>query len=61
MVGLDFLILRTRLAFTKLRQAFVKALIFYHFDPKYYIWFETNASGYDIGGVLSQPTLDDLS
>ena len=33
----DFLILGVRLAFTKLRQAFIQAPILYHFDPKYYI------------------------
>ena len=33
MIGSDFLILRARLAFTKLKQTFVKAPIFYHFDP----------------------------
>ena len=59
MVGLDFLTPRAKLAFTKLRQAFVKAPILYHFDPECHIWVETDASGYAIGGVLSQLTLDD--
>ena len=35
--SLDFLILRAKLVFTKLRQAFVKALIFYHFNLKCHI------------------------
>ena len=36
-IGLDFLTLGARLAFTKLRQAFVKALILHHFDPECHI------------------------
>ena len=44
---------KARLAFTQLRQAFVKALILYHFDPKSHIRIETDASSYNIGGVLS--------
>ena len=60
MVGSDFFTPGAKLAFTKLRQAFVKAPIFYHFDPKCHIWIETDASGYAIGGVLSQLTSDDL-
>ena len=49
-----------RLAFTKLRQAFIKALIFYHFDSECHIRVETDVSGYAIGGVFSQLTLDDF-
>ena len=48
-------------AFTQLRQAFTKAPIFQHFDPECHIRIETDASGYAIGGVLSQLTLDNLS
>ena len=59
-VGSDFLTLRAKLAFTKLRQAFFKALILYHFDPECHIRIEMDASGYVIGGVLSQLTLDNL-
>ena len=59
-LGSDLLILKAKVAFTKLRQAFVKAPILYHFDPKRHIWVETDVSGYAIGGVLSQLTLDDL-
>ena len=55
-----FLIPKTRLAFTKLKQAFVETLIFYHFDPKCHIQIETNTSGYAIGEILSQLTLNDL-
>ena len=60
MIGSDFLTPRAKLAFTKLRQAFVKALILYHFDPKCHIRIETYILNYAIGGVLSQLTLNDL-
>ena len=59
-VGSNFLTLRARLAFTKLRQAFVKAPILYHFDSEDYIRVKTNVSGYAIGGVLNQLTLNNL-
>ena len=49
-----FFTTEARLAFTQLRQAFVKAPILYYFDPKSHIWIETDALGYAIGGVLSQ-------
>ena len=35
------------------RIAFTEAPILRHFDPKYYIQIETDASSYAIGGVLS--------
>ena len=57
----DFFTLGARLAFIKLRQAFVKAQILYYFDPECYIWVETDASSYAIDRILSQLTLDDLS
>ena len=55
-----FLTSGARKAFTELRQAFVKALILYHFNPECHIRIETDASGYAIDGVLSQLTSDDL-
>ena len=58
-VKLDFLTHGAKLAFTKLRQAFLKAPILHHFDPERHIRIETDVSGYAIGGVLSQLTLDD--
>ena len=58
-VGSNFLISGARLAFTELRQAFIKTPILQHFDPEHHIRIETDASGYAIGGVLSQLTLDD--
>ena len=59
-VGSDFLTPGAKLAFTELRQAFLKAPILHHFDPERHIRIETDASGYAISGVLSQLTLDDL-
>ena len=50
---------RAKLAFTKLRQAFFKALILHHFDPKRHIRIETDVSSYVIGRVLIQLTSDD--
>ena len=41
-----------------MRQAFLKAPILHHFDPERHIRIETDASGYAIGGVLSQLTSD---
>ena len=52
----DFLILGAKLAFTKFRQAFLKAPMLYHFDPERHIRIETDVLGYAIGGVLSQLT-----
>ena len=48
------------MTFTKLRQAFIKALILYHFDPKHHIRVKMDVSGYVIGEVLNQLILDDL-
>ena len=59
-MGSDFLSLEAKLAFTKLRQTFVKTPIFYHFDLKHHIWIETDISGYAIGKVFSQLILDNL-
>ena len=58
--GSGFLTPKARLAFTKLRQVFMNTPILHYFDPKCHIWIKTDASGYAIGGVLSQLTLDDL-
>ena len=58
----DFFIPKPKLAFTKLMQAFLKAPIFYqHVDPEYHNQIQTSASGYTIGRVFSQLTLDDLA
>ena len=55
-----FFIFIARLAFTKLRQAFVKTPILYYYDPKCHIWIKTNVSRYAINRILSQLILDDL-
>ena len=57
---LDFFTSGAKLAFTRLKQAFVKALIFYHFDLEYYIRIELDTSGYAIGEVLNQLISDNL-
>ena len=44
-----------------MKQAFTEAPILQHFDPECHIRIETNASGYAIGGVLSQLTSDHLT
>ena len=51
-----FLTPEAKLAFSRLRQAFTEASILHHFDPERYIRIETDASGYAIGGILSQLT-----
>ena len=53
-----YLIFGAKQAFTQLRKAFTEAPIFRHFDPKYHIRIETDASGYAISRVPSQLTLD---
>ena len=50
----SFLTPDTRTAFNYLWLAFTRAPILQHFALKYYIWIETDASSYKIGGVLSQ-------
>ena len=50
----DFFTPKARLAFTQLKQAFVKAPIFHHFDLECYIQIQTNILGYTISGILSQ-------
>ena len=56
-----FLTPGAREAFNQLRQTFTEAPILWHFDPECHIRIETNASGYAIGGVLSQLTSDQLT
>ena len=51
-----FLTPEVKLAFLWLRQVFTEAPILYHFDLERYIWIITYASGYVIGGILSQLT-----
>ena len=56
----DYLISAAKKAFKHLRHAFTQVPILQHFDPKQYIRMETDVSGYAIGGVLSQLTLNDM-
>ena len=56
----DFFTPGAKLAFTEVRQVFVKAPILHHINPEHYIRIETNVSGYAIGGFLSQLTSDNL-
>ena len=58
--AIDYLTPKTRLEFTQLKKAFIKAPIFQHFNPKCYISIKTDMSSYVIGEVLSQLTLDNL-
>lgn len=58
--GLDFFIFKVRLAFIKLKQIFIKILIFYYFNLEYYIWTKINISKYVIDEILNQLTLNNL-
>lgn len=49
----DFLIFKAKKTFIHLWKLFTKLSILYHFDPKSYIWIETDASGFVIYKVLS--------
>ncbi len=51
---------KARYAFTKLRQPFVKTLILNYFDLECHIYIERNVSGYAIGGIFSQLTLNNF-
>ena len=53
----NFLTPDAKKAFNYLRLAFIKALIFQHFDPESHIQIETDVSGYALGRVLSQLNL----
>ena len=50
----NFLTPDAKKTFNHLRLAFIKTLIFWHFDLKSHIRIETDTSSYAIGGVLSQ-------
>ena len=52
--GPSFLITNARIAFNHLWLALTKAPILQIFDPKYYIWIETDVLSYAISGVLNQ-------
>lgn len=50
-----------RLAFTKLSQTWMTALILHYFDQEYQIWIETDALSYKICGILTQLNSNGLS
>ena len=52
--GPSFLTPEARSTFNRLRLAFTEAPILWHFDPECHIQIKNDASGYAIGGVLSQ-------
>ena len=57
----DFFTLRAKLKFIKLRQVFLQALIFYHFELEDHIRIEIDVSGYAIGRLFSQLALNNSS
>lgn len=56
----NFVIIKTRLIFFKLKQIFTKILIFYYFDLKYLIQIKNNVFGYAINKLFSQIILNQL-
>lgn len=52
-----FLILKAKLAFLLLKQAFIETSTLHHFNSEVYIWVETNAFDYVISDILSQSIL----
>lgn len=59
--GAYFLIFRARLAFAKLKQIFIKILIFYYFDLKCDIYIKIYILFYIIFRVFSQLVLSNLN
>ena len=51
--GPSFLTPKARATFNRLRLAFIKAPILWHFESEYHIWIKTDALSYAISGVLS--------
>ena len=49
----SFLTSDTKMDFNRLRLAFIKDLILWHFDSEYHLWIETNALSYAISDLLS--------
>ena len=58
-IGSNFFTPGARLAFIKMRQAFVKAPILYHFNPECHIRIETDEFDYAISRALNQLISDD--
>ena len=58
MKELIFIIFDAKKVFNYLKQAFIKVLILYYYDPKSHIWVKTNRSSYVIRRVLSQLSIN---
>lgn len=58
--AIGFLTSKVKIDFTRLRHVFTKASLLRHFDLECHLQIKTNMSGYVIGGVLTQLTLDDF-
>lgn len=56
-----FLIPEPRIAFTRLRKAFIKAPIFYYFDLECYMRIETDAFSFVMSRIFSQLTLGHMT
>lgn len=52
--GLGFQTPEAKLVIIKLRQVFIKILIFYHFHSESYIWVKNDVSNYTINELLNQ-------
>ena len=57
---INYLIYNTKAAFTQLKKAFSKPLIFCYFDPEYHIYVIINIFDYVFCGILSQLTLNSI-
>ena len=53
-----FLIFNAKKTFNNLKQAFIKALIFWYFNLESHVWIKINASSYTINKILSQLNLN---
>lgn len=56
--GAGFFTPEARLAFTQLKEIFIKVPILYHFNPESHIQIETDVLDYAIDKILSQLTAD---
>ena len=59
--AIGHLIPNVKTTLIQLSKAFTKALIFYYFDPKYYIQIKTTIFGYAINEDSNQLALDNIS
>lgn len=59
--GTRFLTSKAKITFSRLKKAFIEALILHHFDLEYHIWMKTDSSGFYLGKILSQLTLGHMT